>query len=948
LNTVARRSLTAAAIAIVLAVVAAQLLTPPPAFTPAAGIAGWPRLIVYGLAGVVLAVTATPVCLSWRIRPDRVSRRAYQLVALGVAGSLLFALVNAARLRTYIADPLGPALWIISMLVLVGYSLLPLARRIGWSSDWPERTKVSRYVWVAPLTLVALLLIAAAIRLPALGEIPQGINPDEGDRATTSLDLIHGVGPPSWFDSGWFFINMIYFRVLAASLSLFGNNVFGGRMLTALSGIAFVAVIAWIGWRNFGPRIGLLAAAFATGMQMTIQHSRLITEAGPTALLWAISIGSFLEGARTGRIWAWVLAGLSGGVSLYFYPSARLWAVGAALTAVLILVFLRNPRVLLGIGLAALASVVAALPFLVHLSQHPDEFAGRYAQTAVLDPHNQERLAYLTPPEPLPRLVALQVERTIGMFDRYPDGGGFLPINRPVFGAPLAQLVLIGAVYLLVRSWRDLRLAILSVWFWLGLSGVALTVETPDYLRAVGMLPSLCFVLTLMLVDLFDRLVPLFDTHRREVLSGALAAAAAVVLLVPEVAGYFGTFRTLPSPWAPETHEGQVVEALGARGPVYSIEMQEHTVNSGWVRLLSPDAEKGRVPNPGREMPFLEPVGGARDPALERPNFLPDSAQGFSILMTPDPNQRPYVAMLQRLYPGAVVGDGGGDQRQSIEVSSSALDAADGVTLVDASGATHAVDQFGDIPAQAALPGPLTWHAGVRLPSTGNYDLGVDAPGAVRLRMDGVPVIDASGSGTAHVYAAGGVHFVELEAPVDSPAESVTLAFNGSQLAPRQTYRLMDAPWGLLARVARPTGTPADVSLDSTVAMAFFDPEMSAVGPPNQVNWSGTLVAPTSGTYRMAFASEDGMHLQVDGQPVDVVTIKPDDWRAVGTGSTLELSAGPHRVRVTLDVTHGGRELARWNWVPPQPSGAIDTAGAWSVVPPFVLRPDAPVTVLSG
>ena len=75
------------------------------------------------------------------------------------------------------------------------------------------------------------------------------------------------------------------------------------------------------------------------------------------------------------------------------------------------------------------------------------------------------------------------------MFDRYPDGGGFLPINRPCSGRRWRSLTLLGAVYLLVRGRRDLRLAVLSVWFWVGLSGVALTVETPDYLRAVGMLP---------------------------------------------------------------------------------------------------------------------------------------------------------------------------------------------------------------------------------------------------------------------------------------------------------------------------------------------------------------------------------------------------------------------------------------------------------------------------
>jgi hypothetical protein len=482
------------------------------------------------------------------------------------------------------------------------------------------------------------------------------------------------------------------------------------------------------------------------------------------------------------------------------------------------------------------------------------------------------------------------------------------------------------------------------VWFWLGLSGVALTVETPDYLRSVGMLPSLCFVLAIMLVDLLDRLLPLVDARRRSMVASLLPAGAALVLLTPEVGGYFGTFRTLPSPWAPETHEGQVVAAMGATGPVYSIEEQEHTVHSGWVRLLAPNAEKGRVPNPGRELPFLSPVGAQPDPITQRPDFFPEPGQGFSILMTRDPNQRPYVPLLQAMYPEGIVGDGGGDQRQSFMVSVAALDAIDGVTVVDPTGAPRPVASFGEVPAAVSLPASLTWRAGVRLPASADYVFGVTAAGSVSLRLDAVPVADRSG--TAHVYAAGGVHFVDLQAQVNGPRDRVALSINGLAPSPRQTYRLMDAPWGLLARLSQPTGTDSDVHLDSMVSMAFFDPELDAVIPPNQVVWSGSMIAPRTGTYRMAFAAEDAIRLQIDGDPVDVVSVKPDDWRGVGVGSTLELTEGAHRVRITLDVTHGGREVARWNWVPPQTSGAVDANAAWSVVPPWALRPDSPVTVL--
>lgn len=928
-------SLGGAAIAIGLAVLAALAFTPEPGFTPAMGFAGWPRLGLYALGGVILASSAPAVCRWNPFRPTRAGARAYVLVAIGSIASLIATLINVARLRTNMADPLGPALWIGAMVVVLGYMLFPLTRRIGWWPLWPSvQEKPERWRWTGPLILAALLVIAAALRLPDLADIPQGINPDEGDRASTSIDLLNGEAPAGWFDSGWFFINMIYFRTLAASLVLFGRDVAGGRMLSALVGIAFVGVIAWIGVRNFGWRTGLLATAFATGMTMTVQHSRLITEAGITGLMWAISIGGFLEGARTGRLWAWALAGISGGLGLYYYPSARLWAAGAVLTVLALMVHQRRPQLVLGIGVAGVASLVASAPFLMHLTQHPDELSGRYAQTAVLDPRNQERLAYLTPPEPLPALVALQVERTIGMFDRYPDGGGFLPTGRPIFGAPLAQLTLVGAVYLLVRGFRDPRLMVLSIWFWLGLSGVALTVETPDYLRSVGMLPSLCFILAIPLMDMIDRFTSV-GALGREVMAGAVPAVVAVLLLTPEMVGYFVTFRTLPGGWGPETREGLVIASLGASGPVYSLEMNEHMVTSGWVKLLAPHTEKGRIPNVGREVPIIAPSGAPVSPGELRPDVYPTESEGFSVVFSPDPNQQAYVPMLQDLYPGAVAGDAG-DGRRSIQVSADVLAGTRGVTVLDADGGTHAVPSFGEIPTGVTLPARLTWRTGVRFPSYGVYHLAASGSAEIQLRLDGAalaaPVVD--------VQAFPGVHFLELVANVSNSSDHVTLRIGGAELTPRQTYRLMDAPWGLQARLAGPlSGTAPGTFLDSTVSQTFFDPELGFVIIPNSIVWTGSLLAPRSGAYRMAFASEDTLHLQIEGQPVDVVTVKPEGWHSVGPGSQVQLSRGPHRIQVTLDISHGGRDLARWNWVPPQPNGALDPTAEWSVVPPRVLRP---------
>jgi len=73
----------------------------------------------------------------------------------------------------------------------------------------------------------------------------------------------------------------------------------------------------------------------------------------------------------------------------------------------------------------------------------------------------------------------------------------------------------------------------------------------PDYLRSIGMLPSLCFVFAVLLVDLVDRVLPNLVAVRREAFAGAVPAVLATLLLAPEVVGYFVTFRMLPSGWAP-------------------------------------------------------------------------------------------------------------------------------------------------------------------------------------------------------------------------------------------------------------------------------------------------------------------------------------------------------------------------------------------------------------
>jgi hypothetical protein len=946
--------LAGAALACVLAL-AARMATPPAGDTAAAGFAGGPRLGLYAVAGLVLALSV-PYGAGRGTAPLRLTRRGYLLVALAVGSSLAVTAFEALRLRADIADAFAPWLWIGSVLVLLAGAVVATARTL--SRGEPADSRTGR-LWRKPALLIyaGIVLLAIALRVPALDHIPMGIHPDEGERASVAFDVLHGTAPAAWFDTGWFFISMVYFRLLAATMAVFGANVGGGRMLNALVGVVFVAVVGFFGVRAFGWRIGLLGMLLTATIGISLEHSRLISETGPTAFLWAVSIAAFFEAARHRRPWAFALAGIAGGLSLYFYASARLWPLGAALSLLVIISHARGApwrERLLGSCLVAVGAGIAAAPFLVHLSLQPDELTRRFAETTVLDPANQERLTYLTPPEPLARLVALQAERALGLFDRYPDPFGFYPRDQPALPALPAALALVGAFYVTFRAPSQPRLALLAIWFWVGLSGVFLTVETPDYIRAVGLLPVLGLVMAVPFVTTLDRALRLVGQARLGTLNVAQASAWVLAALVgaliaqSEVRSYIETFQVVPPAWSPFVQEGSRVAALGKIGPVYALEDAGFLVTSGWVRLLAPQVQGGTIPNPGRELPALAPAT-ASDPAPE-PLGLPGAEEGASFVLGGDTDQVAYVSLLKLLYPGGTLTTTP-DNGRTYAVSPAALAATRGVTVLWPGAPAQSVDHFGQIPGDAALPARLTWRAGLRLPRSATYRWEVGAPDGVQLSVDSVAV-PASGK----LVAARGLHLVELVADVARADQAITLAVaeDGAPvrpLPPGSTYSVMDAPWGLLGQPDRPALTAADDALthsflDATIATAFFEPEVGPLPLPNAIEWSGTLLAPRAGSYRMAFVAEDDMQLALDGTVTPVATMRSPSWRAVGVGSIVELSAGPHRVRVTLRVTHDGRELARWDWVPPSADGAADDGSDWSVVPPSALRPDVPVRVV--
>jgi len=955
------------AIAVVL-VIAAVIATPPPGDPTAPGFNGLPRLVLYFLAAAALAATTSGVRPSNlasepgdKLDPSFASGR---LVAcLGLA--LTIAVVNALRLERDATAQGSVALWLVSI-ALVLVAVIPIARR-------PRLRLRVEPARASTWAVGAIVLVAVLARFVALDRVPGNVQADEGDRAASAIDVIDGVAPGGTFESGWFYVSMVYFRVLALFFEAFGVGVTQGRLLNAVSGVVLFGAVAWIGFRHFSRRVAFVALALAAVSPIALQFSRTIAESGVCAALLAVSLAASLEGGRTGRAWPFAVAGLAGGLSFYTYASARAWPFAAAGTfLVLCLTQRRRPRpVLRGAAVATAAALVAVLPWITHIRGHPDELRLRFDQTSVLSGENREQLLFAGDNMALAEVMVVQAERSLGVFDRYPDGIDFLPTGRPLFPRPLAALTLLGALYATLRSPRDPRLAILALWFWLGLLGMVLTVETPAVQRAAMLVVTLPILAAVVTWEMASRTAAIAsamrfrwaDRSNASVSSPTRPRPATAVVVSLFVAGlmlaqgwsYFHDHGEMSAPWRSPTLEGRQVAQLGRRGPVYSLESSQHMVKSGWVRFLARGVDTGSIADPATQLPLIaadEPLEGI-GPRLALP--LPKSAEMMSFVLY-GPAQLAYASLLNELY-GVGRPTRFENGRAVLAVPPSAPGRQMGIAVSAGSRRIGIVRRVGDVPASVPLPARLRWTTGIRIAHPGIHRIALTAPSGYAVLLDGVPVTSVSAtsrSSVANVWVPAGLHLLEANGRASAHTNRVSLRLSGELEQPaapailkplnlQQTYPRLRTPVGLLETVDsgdRPWRDDAWPALATTIANGFVD-TTAPLPTSGRVVWRGRLVAPRSGTYRLTLASDGAPTLKIDGRAV------PDASANSAPARGVYLTAGTHRVRVVLPISLVQPTYVRWMWILPRRDGSIDATGAWQIVSPWSLRPPNTIRVLS-
>ena len=702
----------------------------------------------------------------------------------------------------------------------------------------------------------------------------------------------------------------------------FGTNPGGARVLGAVSGTLSLAVLVLVGGRNFGWFAGLAAGGLYAFWGAGLMFARENTEAGPTALLWTVAAGLLLEAARTNRLLAWVGAAVAGGLSIYFYPPGRVFVPFYLLVASALVVgagrgFRR--RALAAAALGLVAYLVTVAPFAAAMQREPGEFTIRARETTIFRRANLSRLSYVRPEWGMPRVVAAQLERSFGLFNRFGDANFFWPVDRPAATAGLSAAFFMGLVVALFRL-RDVRLFLVVTWFATGFAGIVFTVETPALQRLSCAVAAVPLLAALALDEIRRRFS---GTARSRLVAGAVASAAVAAIAAQEGQQFFvkdGARDLWPYPNA----EGRAVATLGRNVWAFSLGDMFHMLQSGWVDLLAHDTPRLGIRTPGSYLPA--PLAADRDLAF--------------VLY---PRQFFFLPFLQELYPGGEVRrfalDPGTPVVTAYRVGRSAWAATRGVVLRGGAGGPRIVSAFGELPEGAS--GTFRWSAKVRVSRSWNYVL-VARGRSARLVVDGRESGRVAGASpdeiASVVFLPRGDHAVRLEASVGAGDERPALLLGDADPgATHEAWRAGAAPIAAVALEATEAPVrgllgrfefqdrPVLLRLDGAIASGGFNEEIRYHRPYRAV-WTGTIRVARRGPHALRFF--------VNGVTLDLAVgrtvLHVDGLEEREVVRSVDLDEGVQPVTLTMNAEREPAAL-EWAWTPP--------GGETSIVPPSVLEP---------
>ncbi|HEY74488.1 MAG: hypothetical protein B6I35_10350 [Anaerolineaceae bacterium 4572_32.2] len=411
--------------------------------------------------------------------------------------------------------------------------------------------------------LVAILLVAATLRLVALSDAPPGPGYDELQNSLLVERVLEGEWAIYFPEN--FGQESVYPTLAALAVRLLGWNVFALRLPGALAGVLSVLALYLAGRRLANRRAALLAAAFQAVSFWPLLETRMALEMALSPPLAGLALLSLARGLdeQTRTRWPrgldFTLAGLSLGGHAYAYTAGRVMPLlPLALLAYLLLLDRATlRRVWPGLLALCLVTLLVAAPLALFLRAHPEA---------------EQRLDQLSGP-----LTALRqgdfrpvleiTVGTLGMFSWRGEPQWLYNISgRPVFD-PITSLFFYVGLVLCIANLRRWRCGVTLLCLLVGLGPAMVSPPPASFNHTLAAQPAV-YLLLAAGVDAAWRWL----TRRRAWLGPLVAALLLALNGALSCYAYFLTWANTPK--VQELYQGSItaiaheMDAHEPSGPV--------------------------------------------------------------------------------------------------------------------------------------------------------------------------------------------------------------------------------------------------------------------------------------------------------------------------------------------------------------------------------------------
>ena len=734
--------------------------------------------------------------------------------------------------------------------------------------------------------------------------------------------------------------------IYALALQWLGDNIHALRLVSVSFGVAGVLAAYLFGQAVRGPRFGLALAFLIAVARWHVNFSRIAMTGIDTPFFEFLSLFFLVRLVKHRRLRDALWAGLTTGAGLMFYTAFRLYVL-ALVTFTLVVIIRWWPQVseamktggwrryLGALAILAVSSWLVVMPLVKFALDNPEAFWYRTQQISILTKRDQADLG---------KALWQNTHQHLLMFNYKGDRNGRhnLP-GEPMVDPGMGILLVLGFGLAIARTRQPANTFFLILFPLAILGGIfTLDFEAPQSLRSIAVMPAIIYFAGLAVVALgrevekaFQPLPPIWVIAPTVVVAGYIFLSNAHTYFVRQ-ANDFASWNAFS---APETITGRKMAELG---PEYVYILSPFLANHPTTHFLAPSISNQQILTVPDALPVRDPTG--RPVAM----FIhPDDAWIFNKAKQIYPNANFEIFS----GPSSQIGEAGAPSVYFAGLEVANLMAVRGLELRywPINRAEEAQQLTPPLQANRALnvnvtwpqDGPMEadfiaeWDGIIYIPRFGSYNFKLITPGSGLLELDGNAILDGQGEQLTNISMAQGNHRIRIQA--EAAPGQVALFWQppgqGEELVP--TWALYAAPitnHGLQGTFYANNdwqGQPAFQRIDPFLDTYFH---LIPLQRPYSVEWTGSLVVPQSGVYRLGLRVVQEAELFLDQQLL-LTTTGPDQYTEV----PIPLEAGLHEILIRYrDTVDRSRVHLSWT----KPDGTTEPIPSEYLWPPMGSYPE--------